>query len=190
MQSISNQIKDAIIVDYVNGLSARKVAEKYQVSKATVSNFINQAGVSRWVQPVEVTPELLDKMQSDYDNGLSKKAIARKYKLRFSKLFELCKQKSIPLSSYSMVKKHRHKVKEELVLFKGGECQICGYNKCIRALEFHHLNPNEKDFTISPSCSYQSLEQLKSEASKCILVCANCHREIHAGVTQVPEKFI
>jgi len=71
----------------------------------------------------------------------------------------------------------RKRSKEKLIEYKGGKCEKCGYNKCIGALEFHHVNPDEKDFAIS-SKSY-SFERLKKEADKCLLVCANCHTEIH-----------
>ena len=71
----------------------------------------------------------------------------------------------------------RQRAKMKLVEYKGGKCEKCGYNKCIDALEFHHLDPNEKDFTIGGKS--WSFNRLKSEADKCILVCANCHREIH-----------
>lgn len=70
--------------------------------------------------------------------------------------------------------------KKLLVEYKGGKCEKCEYNKCIEALEFHHLDPSKKDFTIS-SHSY-SFERMKQEADKCILVCANCHREIHSSL--------
>lgn len=73
--------------------------------------------------------------------------------------------------------RRRNKIK--LVEYKGGKCEKCGYDKCIDALEFHHLNPNEKDFGVSCGDT-RSLEKLKSEVDKCIMVCANCHREIHA----------
>lgn len=73
--------------------------------------------------------------------------------------------------------RRRNKIK--LVEYKGGKCERCGYDKCIDALEFHHLNPNEKDFGVSCGDT-RSLEKLKVEADKCIMVCANCHREIHA----------
>lgn len=71
----------------------------------------------------------------------------------------------------------RKRVKLKLVEYKGGECEKCGYNKCVRALEFHHLDPSEKDFTISGKS--WSFERLKDEVDKCILVCSNCHNEIH-----------
>ena len=71
--------------------------------------------------------------------------------------------------------KKRKKI--ELIDYKGGKCEKCGYNKCVEALEFHHLDPNEKDFGISNN-SY-SFERMKKEVDKCILVCSNCHREMH-----------
>jgi hypothetical protein len=67
--------------------------------------------------------------------------------------------------------------KVELVEYKGGKCEKCGYNKCIEALEFHHKDPTQKDFNIS-SHSYSS-KRMKDEADKCLLLCANCHREEH-----------
>ena len=71
----------------------------------------------------------------------------------------------------------RQKAKLKLIEYKGGKCERCGYNKCHVALEFHHLNPDEKDFTISGKS--WSFERLKKEVDKCILVCSNCHKEIH-----------
>lgn len=71
----------------------------------------------------------------------------------------------------------RKRKKIDLVKYKGGCCEKCGYNKSFEALQFHHINPSEKDFTIGGK-SY-SLERLKKEVDKCILVCANCHIEIH-----------
>lgn len=76
------------------------------------------------------------------------------------------------------VTEKRRRLKEALVKYKGGKCEICGYNKCINALEFHHLNPNEKEFGLSNG-NIKSLERLKKEVEKCILVCSNCHHEIH-----------
>jgi hypothetical protein len=62
----------------------------------------------------------------------------------------------------------------------GGCCQKCGYNKCMEALEFHHLEKNEKEESPSYVIMRWSWERAKKELEKCILLCANCHREIHA----------
>lgn len=75
----------------------------------------------------------------------------------------------------SIIKKQKKKL--QCVQYKGGKCEICGYDKNYSALEFHHLNPQEKDFTISKK--YSTWESTKEELDKCILICSNCHREIH-----------
>ena len=72
----------------------------------------------------------------------------------------------------------RRAIKKMLIDYKGGKCERCGYNKCMRALEFHHTNPEEKDFGLS-RCLTRSIMALKQEADKCILLCSNCHAEIH-----------
>jgi hypothetical protein len=82
-------------------------------------------------------------------------------------------------NAVTSVVKRRKKIKEKAINYKGGCCQKCGYNKCVGALEFHHLNPNEKDFSLSSNGYSLSWETIKKELDKCILVCANCHREIH-----------
>ena len=68
-------------------------------------------------------------------------------------------------------------LKKLAVEYKGGKCEHCGYNKCIGALQFHHINPEEKDFAISKK--NKSFENLKKEIDKCILLCSNCHVEEH-----------
>ena len=78
----------------------------------------------------------------------------------------------------------QRKLKQEAILSKGGKCQCCGYDKYQGALEFHHLNPKEKDFTIGNTKS-TTFGKIKTELDKCILVCSNCHREIHGGIINV-----
>ena len=75
--------------------------------------------------------------------------------------------------------KRRDKVKVLSVDYKGGKCEICGYNKCIDALEFHHIDPNEKEFGISSKGYTRSWEKIKNEIDKCNLLCSNCHKELH-----------
>ncbi len=66
-------------------------------------------------------------------------------------------------------------------------CQIvgCGYKKFEGALDFHHLDSVEKDSAIGHLAKDASMKVLKDEMRKCIIVCANCHREIHGGVTEI-----
>lgn len=83
--------------------------------------------------------------------------------------------------SYENVKNSRQRLKARLLYVAGEKCAICGYNKCSSALEFHHLNPNEKDFTLATNANIATVKALE-EIKKCVLVCANCHREIHANL--------
>jgi hypothetical protein len=64
----------------------------------------------------------------------------------------------------------------------GGACQLCGYDRCIAALEFHHRDPAEKSFSLSHRGVARSLAKARAEAAKCILLCANCHAEVEAGM--------
>jgi len=77
-------------------------------------------------------------------------------------------------------KKKRRDLKVKSIEYKGGKCEKCGYDKCVDALEFHHLDSSQKDFGISASGITRSFEKMKIELDKCILLCANCHRELHA----------
>jgi 5-methylcytosine-specific restriction endonuclease McrA len=62
-------------------------------------------------------------------------------------------------------------------------CQKCGYNKCSAALDFHHVDPNDKEFPIAKMWSYGwGKDRVSRELEKCIVLCANCHRELHAPV--------
>jgi hypothetical protein len=76
------------------------------------------------------------------------------------------------------------------IAYKGSKCQCCGYNKHVGALEFHHIDPSKKDFGISAKGYTRSWENVRKELDKCVLVCANCHREIHAGITDCPTEII
>lgn len=88
------------------------------------------------------------------------------------------------------VSKRRRVVKIKAIEYKGGACSQCGYDKSYEALDFHHLNPDEKDFNISHNGHTRSWESTKKELDKCILICANCHREIHAKLAnQTPILF-
>jgi len=79
------------------------------------------------------------------------------------------------------VKKRRRKVREMAVAYKGGRCQKCGYDRCMESLEFHHVEKNSKSFGISAKGYTRSWKAIKQELDKCIMLCANCHRELHAG---------
>jgi len=78
------------------------------------------------------------------------------------------------------VHKRRKKIRTDAVSYKGGKCELCGYDRCIDAMEFHHNGSSEKDFSISEKGYTRSWTRVKEELDKCVLLCANCHRELHA----------
>ena len=85
------------------------------------------------------------------------------------------------------VAKRRKSLKAQALDYKGGKCAICGYDKCSSALEFHHIDPKQKDFGIGEKGYTRSWEKVKHELDKCILICSNCHHEVHAGQVQLPS---
>jgi 5-methylcytosine-specific restriction endonuclease McrA len=87
------------------------------------------------------------------------------------------------------VRRRRKALRRRAVEYKGGSCEICGYDRCIEALEFHHLDSSKKDFGISSRGYTRSWEKVREELDKCILLCANCHREVHAGL-QLPRETV
>lgn len=83
-------------------------------------------------------------------------------------------------NDYNTQKLRGLKRKLELIKSRGGKCELCGYDRNIAVLEFHHINPDEKEFQLDMRhLSNTSLERLKEEADKSQLLCANCHREVH-----------
>ena len=70
----------------------------------------------------------------------------------------------------------------------GGSCSLCGYDRYAGALQFHHLDPEVKSFSLSERGISRSLAKARLEVAKCILVCANCHAELEAGVAQMSAE--
>lgn len=84
--------------------------------------------------------------------------------------------------SYKYIKTFRNKLKNELIIAGGGCCLKCGYNKYYGALAFHHLDCKTKKFTISDMIKrLYKIEDIIIEVNKCIILCHNCHSELHAG---------
>lgn len=87
------------------------------------------------------------------------------------------------------VSKRRKKLKAMAVKYKGGKCYFCGYSKYEGALDFHHLDSSRKDFGLSVKGLTRSWKKIREELGKCILVCSNCHRELHGGLLQPPAEM-
>ena len=131
---------------------------------------------------IELTEQVIKQAQELYEQLGNIKKVAKEMHISYERLRNVIKSKTITPKKRD-TSAYRRAVKRNLIEYKGGKCQICGYNRCQEALEFHHLDPQEKDFTISGGT--KSFESLKPEVDKCMLLCANCHREIHAGLVKI-----
>lgn len=91
------------------------------------------------------------------------------------------------------VKKWREKTKSRLVEAFDGKCGICGYNKCIDVLEFHHIDSTTKEFGLgSVRGNIVSWNKIVTEVRKCVMLCSNCHKEVHSNRcnTQLPKNIV
>jgi hypothetical protein len=86
------------------------------------------------------------------------------------------------------VSRRRRKVKEILIAEAGGKCAICGYARHPAALQFHHVDPATKSFGLGVRGITRSIERLRAEAAKCVLLCANCHAELEVGAAELSVK--
>ena len=156
------------------GLNRQQMADELNVSRRTISTYLKKLNLS--TSPTKGNSKvcskcgelkLLTEFNHRKNNGKTRP-------------YGSCK---------ACIAKKRHALKKELVDYKGGKCQCCGYNTYIGALHFHHLDPEEKDFAIS-SGKNKPVEDLYSEVDKCILVCANCHAEIHGNVINLSDRLV
>lgn len=186
-------IKENILSLRSENKSYKEISKLLNCSRGYIStvckaNNVNDIGLKGYK---ELTPlEILE--LKEYYKTHTKQETADKFgvsgitvnKYKDYKRIVLTEEESIA-RNYINVKSFRKRNKEKAVEYKGGKCSICDYNKCITALEFHHLDPSEKDFTVSNNIN-KAWSKIKEELDKCILVCANCHREIHEEIYKMP----
>jgi hypothetical protein len=124
------------------------------------------------------------------DEGvLTFEAASEKYHARQALKARLRRHSSVSLAQ-------RLELKQLAVAHMGGSCRLCGYSKCLRALEFHHRERQNKEFSIASFISskvfFAGLEEvwelIKKELLKCVLLCANCHREVEAGLVTLASN--
>jgi transposase/ssDNA-binding Zn-finger/Zn-ribbon topoisomerase 1 len=87
------------------------------------------------------------------------------------------------------VARRRRRTKAILVAEAGGVCVACGYGRCQEALQFHHLDPSTKHFGVGGRGLTHSMERLRDEAAKCVLLCARCHVEVEHGHREIPATM-
>lgn len=81
--------------------------------------------------------------------------------------------------------------KNKLISLSGGKCIRCGYNKTIKALTFHHRNPEEKNFSLGVQHLWSySWDKVLEEHTKCDLLCMNCHAEVEEEIFEKKRSSI
>jgi len=154
------------------GLSTAQIAEQVGLSKTTVRHWLKEFGLrTQWaerrVASRDHQPQLVLRCAR---HGLTTFRLRKEGGYRCAR----CRAEAVA--------RRRRKIKRMLVDEAGGRCGVCGYSCCVGALEFHHLVPSEKSFSLSHRGVARSLAKARAEASKCMLLCANCHAEVEAGV--------
>jgi 5-methylcytosine-specific restriction endonuclease McrA len=160
-----------------NGKTYKEICNELDCAMSTVSyhcKLHKLGGVD-----VHLNDNDKKELQSLYDEigSLKKVAKLKGHAYETVRKYVVIKEREKKLTSSERVILWRKRIKIKLIEYKGGKCEICGYDKCVRALQFHHKNPLEKDFSISGRSL--SFDRLKIEVDKCMLVCSNCHCEIH-----------
>ena len=187
-------MKEQILKLRLEGKSYNQIVDILKCAKSTVSYHCSKAGLSHLIEIKMLTENEIREIKKLYEGCVTVKSLSEKYNVSTHEIRKYTKG----LDRYSrfgnnltkkqkqviLVTERRKKLKEMSVEYKGGKCSICGYSKCINALEFHHLDPNEKDFGIGTNGHTRTWERTKKELDKCIIVCANCHREIHDEINK------
>lgn len=168
--------RDILKQAVLEGLSSYKIAERLGKSPSTVRYWLKKYSLK--TTPLnKVTQNGSQKYCSSCDEV---KDLSDFYTLksgqRIGRLSGWCKICSIGSS-----KQRQKETKIDAVKYKGGKCQKCNYDKCITALEFHHMDPEKKDPRWKNMKNW-SFDKIKPELDKCILLCANCHRESHVSL--------
>ena len=167
------------------GLSIGQIAERLGCSKGTVRHWLKRYGLrTLHVSRRASTPVAVAAAKSGLADCVMR--CPRHGEVRFvreGRGYYRCVRCRV-----ESVARHRRKLKDQLVREAGGRCAVCGYDRHPRALEFHHLDPQAKAFALSRRGVTLSLEAMRAEASKCMLLCANCHAEVESGFVALPIK--
>lgn len=185
MKTEGSKLMNEIYELRLKGLSYNEIAKRLNCAKSTISYYSKLLKVNEPILKVKTLNIEEIELLKEYYKTHTKKETAECFNVSESTVFKYAETKHIKLSvselkkrNYLSVKTFRQKIKIKAVEYKGGRCEKCGYNKCIWALEFHHINKNEKEFTIS-HYSKLSWNKIENELDKCELLCSNCHKEVH-----------
>jgi transposase len=163
------------------GLPQRAIAMELGISQATVRHWLGRYGMQTTRRPRRLSA--LSDRQSETGlavfSGFCEQHGPSDFVPRSDGGYRCVRCRS------DAVTRRRQKVKATLVQEAGGACALCGYDRAISALAFHHVDPARKTFSVSAGGLGRSLSTARNEAEKCVLLCSNCHAEVEAGVAQL-----
>lgn len=178
-------MKEKILNLKREGKTYNEIKDILGCSISTISYHCNNNGLGT---NMNLDDNLIKEIKNFYKTHTIEETI-NKFNVSKTTILKYCDNKRIKLTKEEQKKRNviyvqnrRKKLKEMAISYKGGTCQECGYHKCVYALEFHHLDPTQKDFGIGTKGYTRSWEKVKEELDKCAMLCANCHREVHAGL--------
>jgi transposase len=165
------------------GATLRSIAGELGVSVATVRHWLSRHGLE--------TDATAARRHASAARAKGERAITRVCALHGPTRFVLHSGGTYRCAQCrrAAVMRRRRLVREMIVKEAGGKCLLCGYDEYVGALQFHHLDPAQKKFGLSGRGLTRSLERLRLEAQKCVLLCANCHAAVEAGVRILPLEF-
>jgi DNA-binding transcriptional ArsR family regulator len=172
---------EAIAVPLKQGTSVAKIAAQLHRSPSTIRHWMRRYGLRTAGMGLR-RPELREGKEKGLryvesrcqHHGLTKFILENRGYYR-------CMQ-----CRMERVSAWRRRAKRRLLDAAGGACVLCGYDRTPVALQFHHLDPSKKEFSISREGVTRSFAELEAEAAKCALLCANCHAEIEHGYASLP----
>jgi transposase-like protein len=167
--------KESLAALVAEGLTTRQLAEQLGFSQSTVRHWLRRYGLrtQRARRPDSHGTRGIDpdrKVLGCARHGTTE------FWLDSRGIYRCCRCRS------EAVARRRRRLKKILVAEAGGRCSVCGYDRYIGALQFHHRDGGDKQFGLSDRGLTRSLEVVRAEAEKCILLCANCHSEVEGGI--------
>jgi len=185
MEEGSTGIERIVLKDLVeSGKTLREIAE------ATGSS---QTSVRYWIRRYEL-PKPISVRRAEYQRAVregrsSYRGTCARHGLTEFAIVGTERRGRCKRCRAEAVARRRRKVKAILVAEAGGCCQLCGYDECAAALEFHHIDPARKAFGIGMRGVTRAIATVRAEVAKCVLLCANCHAAVEFGERELPLKL-
>ena len=171
-----------ILENYISqGLSTREISKILNRTHTSVYHWIKKFNLKSLLENAKKKER---RAITSYSTKMCPKCKLQKnvltcYYINKNKIFAWCKECADEIAYQKQIER-----KKQCVAYKGGKCFICGYNKYIGSLDFHHIDPKEKHFNISKVNSY-CFDVIKIELDKCVCLCKNCHCEVHNGIAKL-----